>query len=369
VFGFELAQLVPPETEYGTVADLLRLLLVPAFGYAAYRDIRTRRVDGRLWAPLVLVGLVALALDFSRLGTSSFSGERLLVRVGVSLGLVGSLGYLFWRLGAFGGADAKAIMTISLCFPAYPNYVLPGVGTLPDHRATLGVFSLTILTNTVLAGLAYPLVLAAGNALRGRFGLPMFVGRPVRVAALAGQYGRLLETPDGFSRGGLDLDTLRMYLRWRGTTLSAVRDNPGRFRDPDSLPAPEARGDPTSGSVAEGDPVADGGRPVTDGGGPVTDGGDPAAPGPAPSDTADVSAPTPAVRRIDAWGAAAFLDDVGYAYGDGAADIREGLDLLTDPGRERVWVSPGIPFVVPMFAGLVVALTVGDLLLLVLGLF
>ena len=354
-------------TPIGTLADLLRLLLVPVFGYAAYRDIRTRRVDGRLWAPLVAIGVVALLLDFSRVGTTSFAGERLLVRTGVSLGLVGSLGYLFWRLGAFGGADAKAIMTLSLCFPVYPNYTLGALGTLPvpANRATLGVFSLTILTNTVLAGLAYPLVLAAGNAVRGRVALPMFIGRPVPVESVAKTYGSLLETPDGFTRGGLDLDALRMYLRWRGTTLSAVRANPGRFRAPDAVPPPDERCDPTSGSVAEGKPVADGG--TAEGGTPDEpadrDLGSPPAPQVPTTDTAA----TPAVRRVDEWGAAAFLDDVGYAYGTSAADLRAGLELLTESDRDVVWVSPGIPFVVPMFAGLVVALTAGDVLSVLLG--
>ncbi|WP_276260429.1 A24 family peptidase [Haloglomus litoreum] len=368
MLGSELAGVVPPRTDYGTVADLLRLLVVPAFGYAAYRDIRTRRVDGRLWAPLVVVGLVALLLDFSRVGTTSFSGERFLFRVGVSLGLVGSLGYLFWRLGAFGGADAKAIMTLSLCFPVYPSYTLP-VGSVPDHRAPLGVFSLTILTNTVLAGLAYPLVLAAGNAARGRFALPMAIGRPVGVESVTERYGRLLETPAGFTRSGLDLDTLRMYLRWRGTTLSAVRDAPAAFRDPDSVPPPGARNDPTSGSVAEGDPVTDGGSPdaerprIDDGEGRGDGGTVLPAPGVPTTDTPA----TPAVRRVDAWGAAAFLDDVGHAYGANAADLRAALALLTESDREAVWVSPGIPFVVPMFVGLVLALVVGDVLLLLLG--
>jgi preflagellin peptidase FlaK len=370
VLGSELAGVVPPRTDYGTAADLLRLLVVPAFGYAAYRDIRTRRVDGRLWAPLVALGLVALLLDFARMGTTSFSGERFLFRAGVSLGLVGSLGYLFWRLGAFGGADAKAILTLSLCFPAYPSYTLP-VGSFPDYRAPLGVFSLTILTNTVLAGLAYPLVLATGNAARGRVGLPMAIGRPVAVESVTERYGRLLETPAGFTRSGLDLDTLRMYLRWRGTTLSALRDAPGAFRDPDSVPPPDARNDPTSGSVAEGDPVTDGGSPdaepsgLDDGDG-RGDGARATAP-PAPRVPTTDTPATPAVRRVDAWGAAAFLDDVGYAYGADADDLRAALALLTEPDREAVWVSPGIPFVVPMFVGLVLALVVGDVLLLLLG--
>jgi preflagellin peptidase FlaK len=344
---------VPP-----VVPDLLRLLVVPVFGYAAYRDILTRRVDRRIWVPAALLGLVALALDFALVPPGSFSGDRFLIRVGVSLGLVGALGYLFWRLGAFGGADAKAVLLLALCFPTSLSLPAPLAG-FPVHESTLGVFSLTILSNTVLLGLAYPFVLAAGNAARGRFRLAMLVGRPVPVDRLAETYGRLLETPAGFTRGGLDLDALRMYLRWRGTTVSAVRERPDALRGPDSLPAADAYNDPTSGSVAEGEPVADGGTVDSDG----TD----SAPAPDPGVPTSSEA-TPAVRRVDPWGAAAFLDSVGYAYGTTPADLRDGLELLADPDRETVWVSPGIPFVVPMFGGLVLAVSYGDLLVSLLGL-
>lgn len=36
--------------------------------------------------------------------------------------------------------------------------------------------------------------------------------------------------------------------------------------------------------------------------------------------------------------------------------------MLTDADRETVWLTPGIPFLVPMFVGLLVALTYGDVL-------
>jgi preflagellin peptidase FlaK len=63
----------------------------------------------------------------------------------------------------------------------------------------------------------------------------------------------------------------------------------------------------------------------------------------------------------DPWGAAAFLEDVDHdAYGTTPEQLRTGLDLATE--RETVWVSPGIPFLVPLFLGLLVALTYGDLL-------
>ena len=46
----------------------------------------------------------------------------------------------------------------------------------------------------------------------------------------------------------------------------------------------------------------------------------------------------------------------------GARSHRRGVTLDADGEREAVWVSPGIPFVVPTFVGLLVAFVYGDLL-------
>lgn len=310
------------------------MLVVPVFGWAAYRDIRTRRVPNWTWPPLVLLGVVALAWETSLLADAEAFRVRLFaISVAVSLLLVAPLGYVFWRVGGFGGADAKAIMTLAVVFPDYPVYFLP-METLPLYPAPLRVLSLTILSNTVVLGLAYPLLLSVRNLARGRVALPMAVARPVPVPEVAETYGRVLETRSGYTRSGLDIDALRMYLRWRGATLTALRENPDRYRDGDAVPAPGERNDPGDGSLA--------GAPVTDGG------------------------PIPAVRRVDPWGGAAFLDDVEHAYGTDAETLREGLETLV--AKEEVWVTPGIPFVVPMFVGLVAALTFGDVLVYLLGL-
>jgi preflagellin peptidase FlaK len=342
----------------GSAADLLRLVAVPAFAWAAYRDVRTRRIPNRLWPPLVGVGVLALALEFATGLPPGFEGDVALLRIAVSVGLVAPLGYVFFRIGGFGGADAKAVIALAVLFPLYPVYYLP-FDALPMHAATLGVFSLTILTNTVVVGALYPAALAARNLLRGQVAPPMVVGRPLPLAALATAHGSLMETPGGYTRRGLDLDALRMYLRWRGTTLSALRAAPERHRDPTSLPSPAARNDPGDGAVGDGPPVADGGTRGME-----------AEREPAPEERAGAPGATAAgtdaangVGADDPWGAEAFLEDVeGTAYGTTPRKLREGLDVITDPGRETVWYTPGIPFVVPMFAGLVVALTYGDLL-------
>ena len=297
-----------------SIPDLARLLVVPALGWAAYRDVQTRRVTNELWGPLVLLGAVLVfweaLLAFGRPGAF----QPFAVRVAFSLLFVVPLAYAFWYFGGFGGADARAFMTLAVVFPTYPSYELLGY-SLPVVETYLGVFSLTILTNTVLLGLAYPLVLGARNAAAGEFSVVMFVGRRVPVSELTETHGSLLETSSGFTRDGLDLDALRMYLRYRDLELADLRVDP-ELRDPGTLP--DDPNEPTDGAV------------LTDGSG-------------------------------DPWGAAAFLEDIDRsAYGTTPAELREGLDVIVD--NEEVWVTPGVPFIVPLFVGLLVALTGGDVL-------
>jgi len=293
-----------------SIPDLLRLLAVPVFGWAAYRDIETRRVPNKTWVPLAALAVVLLLWDtYAVLNGGAFgrpagvTPDRLFfIRVAISLGFVAPLAYGFWLIGGFGGADAKAFMLIAVLFPVYPTYYLTSMA-LPLEPSRIGVFSLTILSNTVLAGVVYPLGVAAGNLVRGRFSWAMFLGKPVAVERIPEEYGRLLETPDGFTRAGLDLDALRMYLQWRGGSLAALRADPETYRNPDSLP--EEPNPPGDGSF------------VTDGGTPTADGGVPA------EGSADQFG---TARTADPWGAEQFLDDIeGSAYGTDPETLRAGV--------------------------------------------
>jgi preflagellin peptidase FlaK len=311
--------------------DLLRLLAVPVFAWASYRDLRTRRVPNRTWTPLLVIGVIALLWDVVTLaGVPGVSRRLFAVQVIVSLGFVAPLGYVFWRLGGFGGADAKALITLAVLFPVYPIYYLLG-GAYPVHQAPLGVFSFTILTNTVLVGILYPVALAVRNLPRGALSPAMFVGRPVKIANIVSEHGRLLETTGGFTRSGLDIDALRMYLRWRGISLSALRDDLEHHRG--SVPVDP--NDPGDGSI---------------------------------NDSSGQGAALSATETLedDPWGAEAFLSEHA-AYRTAPETLRDGLAVLTKPDRETVWISPGIPFIIPMFVGLVVALAFGDVMFWVLS--
>jgi preflagellin peptidase FlaK len=317
------------------LTDLLRLVAVPAFGWAAWRDVRTRRLPNRLWYPLVALGAVLLVVDaVGHLPVTGVGDRRFFVRVAVSLLVVVPLAYGLWWMGGFGGADAKALMTLAVLLPTYPVFYL-GSDVYPLVQTRLGVFSMTVLTNAVVVGLAYPLYLGARNLAAGEVASVMFLGRRVDVGDLPTEHGRLFETTEGFTRRGLDIDALRMYLRWRGTSLAALRASPDRHRDPGSV---GGTNDPTDGAVDRD--AVDAAGVEGEGGGAVDGDGD--------TDTADP------------WAAERFLDDVDHAYGTTPETLREGLRVVTE--RETVWISPGIPFIVPVFVGLCVALVYGDLL-------
>ena len=407
-----------------SVADLLRLVVLPAFAWAAYRDLRTRRLPNLLWPPLILVGLVALGLDvFTRL---PLGDDRLfLVRIGFALGFLLPFAFLAYWFRAFGGADAKAIATLAVVLPVAPTYRLPAelIARLPPELVTvlprlslplypslLGVTAVAVLTNAVFAAFGYVVWLTLRNLLTGRLSTAMFVGRPTATETLPARHGSLLVTDGPLPRTGLDLDALRMYLRWRGCTLAELRADPG-LRDPATVGETY---DPTDGAVhreaewpalREGGPrppeeSADGGRPRDESGRREQPVGDPddgwSGTGFVPADVqsddgteteptesgdeaaatgrdesadrdTDADETTADTRADDPWGAAAFLSEIdGSAYGTTPERLRRGLETVADGNRETVWVSPGLPFVVPLFLGLVAALVVGDLLTLAL---
>ncbi len=333
--------------------DLLRLLIIPVFAWAAWRDIETRRLPNRLWPPLAVIGVVLVGIEAIQLAPfGTFEGRLFLIQIAVSFLFVAPLGYAFLWFGAFGDADAKAMIVLAIFLPTFPTYTVVGM-TLPAVGTDLGVFSLTILTNAVLIAAFVPLVLAGRNLAGGHIEpKAMFFARPVSIDSIPDRHGRLFETPEGISRHGLDLDALRMYLRWRGTTLDALRTDPDSHRNPETI---ETTHDPTDGGTHIG--------PQTDGGVDLEHDENAVAVSASPPDDQPVAGGDP-------WGADRFFDSIeGSAYGSSPARLREALDLLAsaDGKSDVVWVSPELPFIVPMFVGLVIAFLYGDLLFGLLG--
>ncbi|MFW5949341.1 MAG: prepilin peptidase [Halolamina sp.] len=370
-------------TTVASLGDLARLLAVPLFGWAALRDVRTRRIPNWVWYVLGGIGAVLLVADLLQwYPYNSFWAKFRLTQVAISLFFVAPLAIAFHLLSGFGGADAKALVALSILFPTYPTYhppiVLVELGVppiLPVKETLIGVFSFTILTNTVLVGALGPLALAVKNGISGKFGVVMFLGKTVDVSELPSQHGRLYFSENrsslfellfgwttiftnpgqmslsrvktAITPSGLDVDALRMYLRWRDLPLATLRANPEHYRDPGTVGATAA---PTDGAVDDAaveHGVAGGERTSSDGGEKELSGDD----GGKPTDG----------EVDDPWAAERFLAEIeGSAYGTDPATLRAGLEAVA--WQDEVWLSPGLPFIVPMFVGLLVALTYGDVL-------
>lgn len=316
------------------LTDLLRLLAVPMFLWAAWRDIKVRRVPNKTWLPLLALGFLLFAwdaVDALLLGGS----VHFMYSFAISIGLVPVLAYVLWYTGGFGGADAKALMVLSLLFFEYPTYYLPGIA-LPVVKPTIDIFAFTVFSNAVLLAALYPVGLSVVNLVRRDIAPVMVLGRQVTTESLETRHGRLLETPAGYTRRGVDLDTLRMYFRWRGSSLEEFLQAPKAFHD--FSPAVEY-------AVQDGATATDGGNRG------LATGEDAQAEEVAPEDVAE----------DDPWAVDKFFESIDQpVYGADPADLREALELLSK--RDSVWVSPGMPFFIPLVFGLVVALTYGDLM-------
>lgn len=171
---------------------LLSLLIIPALAvtvtlcYASLLDIRERRVPFRTWYPMLAA---SLPFTVSFYGILLYSGEYILSVYLAALALIFSLlFYLFAYFHLFGGADAWALIFISLCIPAFPFVPLLGI-------PPLAFFPFSVLINAVLLNLFTPAGIYLHNLKNGnRAPFPyMFLGFPVEGERIHESYGYVME--------------------------------------------------------------------------------------------------------------------------------------------------------------------------------
>jgi hypothetical protein len=133
------------------------LFALTVLAYASYSDVKSREVSDLVW----FVGCpVAATLDLVEV----LWGELPIVALVISAAASVSLGFLFFRLGLVGGADALALFFTGLALPAYP----PG---FPLLRDPVSLPVLSVLCNLALCSLVCPVTVFALNVadiLRGR---------------------------------------------------------------------------------------------------------------------------------------------------------------------------------------------------------
>lgn len=149
------------------VFDGLRVLVSLIFlFYASWSDIRKREVSNKVW---VIFAPLALALTSLKFFVSSPDSLYAFV---LSFVITSVLSITLFYAGAFGGADAKALICLSLALPSYPIDLLK-----PSFSPPSPFFPLSVFCNAVLlAALSVFYVLSRNYLWKRRTGKNLFEG-------------------------------------------------------------------------------------------------------------------------------------------------------------------------------------------------
>jgi len=118
--------------------DAARVILSLSFLlYASLSDWKQREVSNRVWIVFAPIAFLLTIAQFVLFAQGSLLNYLL------SFAITSAMSVALFYAGAFGGADAKALMCIALALPS-PIYLMPNV------RLFLPVFPFTVFSNAVL---------------------------------------------------------------------------------------------------------------------------------------------------------------------------------------------------------------------------
>ncbi len=139
---------------------------------AAYFDMRSREIDDRLWISFSSVGALLYAYEFVTNGLASGFAWTLLI-IGGTAGIV----LLLYRFGFYAGADALALLSLSIVLPLYtpPIYALP-IYHDPLYLLFNPITFVMVLANATIWVLVLPVYFLLRNLSRLLRGEAIFSG-------------------------------------------------------------------------------------------------------------------------------------------------------------------------------------------------
>lgn len=193
--------------------EILKVLAcMPFLLYACYADIKTRRVSNEVWFMMFGVGFIFIMYDLMTYGLPY------LIRNILSFLFIFAFVYILFQFGAFGGADAKVLMVISLIIPTFPAIMI-GSTSLPVNGVPLfNIFAFSVFGNSVILTIIVPIGLFLYNLVKNpseslRRPFYMFIGYVMPISKLEKGHFRMIEsynkTKEGiefkFTRSGTEL--------------------------------------------------------------------------------------------------------------------------------------------------------------------
>ena len=150
-----------------TIIDVSRLAIaLVILSFASYTDIKTRRASNLLWIIMGGAGGLLLVAQYFLVG---FENILILIFVPIMIGFV----YLLFQLRLlYGGADAKALMALSILVPFFPS-----ISIFPIFGKSYMPFPWVLLVNSLFVFLTIPISLFFYNLLNKNLKFPhVFLG-------------------------------------------------------------------------------------------------------------------------------------------------------------------------------------------------
>ncbi|MCS7144078.1 MAG: prepilin peptidase [Archaeoglobaceae archaeon] len=142
--------------------ELAKILIVFLFLiYACKLDLKSRLIPNRVWKFMLIVTIPITAFQVYLVAILS---KALLLFAFFGILFMILLSYLLYRMGTYGGADAKALMCLAVIFPFYPDLEF-----FPIVNEGFGVFSFSVLANSVIFAPALMFGLFFRNVIKEGF--------------------------------------------------------------------------------------------------------------------------------------------------------------------------------------------------------
>lgn len=197
------------------IVDMLKVLYcTPFLIYSCYTDILTRKVSNQVWKVMLAGGAMFVLYGIID------GGVPALTRLLLSTGIIYAFVYVLFKLGGFGGADAKALIVLAILFPYYPQMTVMGVDFPLNGLPLIDLFSFSVLGNAILLNMVIFLGFLSYNVLTLKPGeileRPAYVilGYKTDISKLPGKFIKLIEEHN------LEEGELRTRFRYHGVDIN-----------------------------------------------------------------------------------------------------------------------------------------------------
>ena len=141
--------------------DVLRVVASLSFLTASsWYDYRFREVSNRMWMLFAPVGFILTFVQYAFEWAAGKASSMIFILWIASVAVTAAVSLFLFYAGLFGGADAKALICLSIAIPIYPKF------SLSRFTVVIPIFPLATLVNAVFASSSLVLAIICSNIIR-----------------------------------------------------------------------------------------------------------------------------------------------------------------------------------------------------------